>query len=153
MEKASYPDCPKCGLGRLAPAGLELFERARDGEEARGRSLHLDQCGNCGGVWFDPDELDEYMDHALTALNSPGRLDREGQNKPIDCLRCRTRMAKLAPSLFSGVVADICPKCFSAWLDPGELDRMERGTLAKIAGTFLGAFFPGRKDRWSVRSK
>jgi Zn-finger nucleic acid-binding protein len=45
--------CPECG---------RLLRRAKVG---RGIDFHLDRCGHCGGVWFDPNEWETLRRHGL----------------------------------------------------------------------------------------
>jgi len=120
--------CPSCG-GTLK----EVFAKA-----TYGRVLLLDQCGRCGGVWFDkwelyflnPDEarrLDGLDLSALTALNPLSH----GSGK---CPLCAEALKDFTdPSFDADTSIKRCPQCSGLWLNRGELTRFT-ARRAKLRG-------------------
>lgn len=58
-QAAHWMCCPKCG-GRMAEKKLE--------------NVTIDQCGACGGIYFDAGELDLLLKHEKTSSGVLGRL-------------------------------------------------------------------------------
>ncbi len=121
--------CPGCG-GALK----EVFAGA-----TYGRVLLLDQCGRCGGVWFDKwelyflkpgeaERLDSLDIKALSALNP----SIKGSGK---CPVCREALKEFKdPSLSAETSIKRCPQCSGLWLNKGELTK-----YAAHRATFHGA--------------
>jgi Zn-finger nucleic acid-binding protein len=134
--------CPRCGK--------DLFSYDADG-------VALDECGACGGIWFDRNEiqrvLDLRVDHvprtdtSAWPTNAP-RLAPATQEGALACVRCRARMTRRAVAPEAEVVADFCEH--GLWLDGGELERFrafsEGGGLAR-AGLPLSSTPPRRPSR------
>ncbi len=118
MMKKKQKKCPGCG-GDLK----EVFAKA-----TYGRVLLLDQCGRCGGVWFDrwelyflkPDEalrLDTVDLNAIAALNPT----LKGSGK---CPACSVPLTDFNdPALPRDASLKRCPECSGLWLNRGELTK------------------------------
>lgn len=86
--------------------------------------MTLDVCyGGCGGIWFDPKELDRVDARAATTLHTvwqdPHR--KVVLTEPRPCPRCPDQI--LSRRWFSEakkVEIDQCPTCGGLWLDAGE---------------------------------
>ncbi|MDD5136637.1 MAG: zf-TFIIB domain-containing protein [Candidatus Omnitrophica bacterium] len=86
--------CPKCKV---------LMGKKRGGFKG---GLLLDVCPECGGVWFDYDELEKYRKGAMNLLSRPKKMRIE-----LFCPKCDIRI-----NLTEGVVAfKKCPHC-GEWL-------------------------------------
>lgn len=113
--------CPECGNGLK-----EVYAEAN-----YGRALLLDQCDECGGIWFDSWEL-YYLKDAETK-----RLDTINSDKLLGlvpsqrgsglCPRCDD--SSLEPfqdaNLPTGSKIQRCPRCNGLWLNRGELFKYE----------------------------
>ena len=90
--------------------------------------MTLDTCyGGCGGIWFDPSELERVDARAATTLHTiwqdPHR--KVVITEPRPCPRCPNQI--LDRRWFSEtkkVEIDQCPKCGGIWLDAGEFTQI-----------------------------
>jgi Zn-finger nucleic acid-binding protein len=136
-------NCPKC-LGILEP--IQVTEQhtsvgKNESESPVELSLEVDKCFSCGGVWFDDGELDKYLDEKITAVDSPSLgkdVDRRLDKALGNCPRCTIELTPSPSSTDRKVTIDICPTCHGVWLDPTEIDRLERAN--KYGDGFVGSF-------------
>jgi Zn-finger nucleic acid-binding protein len=108
-------NCPKCN-GRLEPVVYQGIE--------------IDRCQQCGGIWFDSQEVE-----ALTKVKGPDILDI-GQTetaahynlteKEIHCPRCRTQMIRMLDIDEYNLWYEKCLNCGGIWLDAGEFKQFKR---------------------------
>lgn len=116
------------------------------------QGVELDWCPECGGIWFDNEELDFLLQGAgvdSSALEfsaaARGEARRAGEHTRR-CPRCSRRMAKRTVGHGHTVILDQCPR-HGLWFDKGELAAMLQASVPqqdwkRVAG-FLGAVFPG----------
>ncbi|MFO8051399.1 MAG: zf-TFIIB domain-containing protein [Thermoplasmatota archaeon] len=104
MTKSSRT-CPRC---RTA---LRVVERG--GEQ-------LDLCTECGGIWFDPSELDDIVgDHSPVELLILITDSLKGDRLP--CPECgRTMTSKEVYDVY----VDYCEECRGIWMDKGETGKV-----------------------------
>jgi Zn-finger nucleic acid-binding protein len=109
--------CPRCKqemvLRRVHPTGAA-------------RSLEIDACGRCGGLWLDKGEAAvvfptvAYLERRhieITALGKPGgALSR--------CPRCAGELFEFS---IIGVLVDYCGGCNGVWLDAEDHTGFTRG--------------------------
>ncbi len=102
---------------------------ARDLAVANRDSIEVDECPECGGTWFQREELRRAKDSADSDLqwldfdvfaDDASFVARSGQRP---CPECSARMNSLA-YMSSEVVVDACPSDHGVWLDAGELERI-----------------------------
>ena len=90
--------------------------------------MTLDFCyGGCGGIWFDPQELERVNARAATTLHTIWSVPttKVKLTEPRMCPRCPDQL--LDRKWFSDqekVEIDQCPKCNGIWLDAGEFSRI-----------------------------
>jgi len=91
--------------------------------------MALDVCyGGCGGIWFDPAELESVNTRSATTLHTVWQAPPHKQvvlTEPRFCPRCPDLV--LDRRWFSAaekVEIDQCPKCGGIWLDAGEFTRV-----------------------------
>lgn len=125
MEAAALK-CPN-GDGDLKPVRAP----ARLGME-----LLLDQCGSCGGIWFDRFELFQLNESQAASID---RMDDStfrfpaGTAEEPPCPRCgRALFTFKDPNIPANIQMFICGDCEGIWLNHGLLAeyasfRMERG--------------------------
>ncbi len=106
-------DCPRC---------------SRETTQAATGGISVDVCeGGCGGIWFDPWELDKVDETAESAGEQLLQVARDPQLKPdldarLKCPRCDdTTLMRHFSSVKRGVTVDECPGCGGFWIDAGEL--------------------------------
>ena len=89
------------------------------------RSVELDQCGSCGGVWFDGGELERVVGHALVVQCT--------QLQYRKCPRCDQKMKR---GVLGKITVESCDGCRGFFLDAGELELLagERLEAAKHPG-------------------
>ncbi len=114
--------CPKCNDINL--------------EEIKINGIRVDRCKNCGGLWFDRDELKIVRDHRdrnlswldfdlwkdTDKLMVSGRSDCPRDGKPLFKIKCKN----------TNVLVDICLDCQGIWLDKDELDKIISALKEKI---------------------
>ncbi len=115
-------ECPKCEreLKRIIISGVKV-----------------DHCKNCGGLWFDKNELKIVRDHRDENLSwlefdlweDKNKLITSG--KSVDCPRDGKPLFKIKYGK-TNVLVDICLDCRGIWLDKDELDKIISALKAKI---------------------
>jgi len=107
--------CPKCKLGEL--------------KETKINGVKIDRCENCGGLWFEKDELKTVRDHRdgnLSWLDFDLWEDKDKltvSGKSIDCPKDGKHLFKIKYGN-TDVLVDICLDCHGVWLDREELDKI-----------------------------
>lgn len=110
--------CPGCG-GNLK----EVYAEAN-----YGRYLILDQCQDCGGIWFDRWELYLLKDNEACRLDlvDSERLSTflSFKKGPGLCPRCKIDLEGFKDlNLSEDTRIERCPRCNGLWLKRGELKR------------------------------
>ena len=86
------------------------------------QGLEVDSCPECFGIWFDREELKEFLQRPQLAqrlAESPLTLTNPGGSERL-CPSCRTPLSETS---LGEVTVDLCFRCRGIWLDQGELDR------------------------------
>ncbi len=119
--------CPRCHIP-LQTIDLRLEKK-----------FLIERCERCLGLFFDPGELEAFLDKAVTNVHAidPQRLDEVANVKRrseypvtyIDCPVCRRLMNRVNFGSRSGVIADRC-RDHGLWLDGGELRQILEWTKA-----------------------
>lgn len=124
-------DCPKC-LGKLQKTTI-TSRQTSEIKELQGAglafALEVDKCFVCSGVWLDKGELDKYLSEEIEVVDSPSlgsEMDKELDAKHGNCPSCGIKMTKVASFKNTQLTVDICDKCQGIWLDPTEIDILER---------------------------
>lgn len=82
-------------------------------------------CRGCRGLWFDQGELALYCEteRDVPDLNT---LLQQAHQTPYSCPRCHDRQLQELPYMAGEEVwIDWCPACRGAWLDHGEIGKIE----------------------------
>lgn len=87
----------------------------------------LDTCDNCGGIWFDDNEM-------IATVELPGGISENtttravqttsGYNKTISCPCCHKPTVEKNYLLNSNIFIDVCESCRGMFLDAGELETI-----------------------------
>lgn len=93
-------------------------------------AMELDECPECGGIWFDADELmgTVHLEEELAGraeLAPPKEDEVSLDSPPAFCPRCSAPLEPHRFDLDLTVVMDVCPRGHGLWLDQGELARIK----------------------------
>ena len=147
-------NCPKCD-------GVQT-------EEVEVKSVKIDRCPECGGAWYDQDELRQ-----LKERESRGDfrwidtgLWQDAEKVTVD-ERSRAKCPKDAASLAivrygdPEIAVEVCPVCFGIWLDKGEYDKIivhladkvDSETVAEYLADVEGEFVELFKGEHGLKSE
>ena len=100
--------CPKCQTTEMIPC------TANDSE------VEVDQCSQCGGIWFDGGELEKLLGNlAHKKLKPYGKTELSSRT----CPRCQKAMVTFFyPHTYAKI--QMCEKCRGIWLDEREYDEI-----------------------------
>ncbi|MGA1821139.1 MAG: zf-TFIIB domain-containing protein [Thermoplasmatota archaeon] len=87
-------------------------------EERGGEKLEV--CTQCGGIWFDPHELDELLGEDIS-IELLINIKKPIKGENLKCPSCREYME--TKDIF-GVQVDECRTCKGIWLDSGETQKI-----------------------------
>jgi Zn-finger nucleic acid-binding protein len=110
--------CPRCKTPDSKPL-MQPFEL---------RTIHLDECNKCGGVWLDNGTFDRILRDAQAQADALSMLGvmkgiAERNVRYLRCPLCDQQMARHNYARRSGVIIDICPS-HGLWFDNEELRRV-----------------------------
>lgn len=96
-----------------------------------GLTLQLDQCPECGGIWFDESELFRARQGEAAKLEP---LDEESLARPtaaarrdLACPRDGTLLKRFTDRHFpSEIILERCPACRGLWLNRGHFSGYQR---------------------------
>ncbi len=97
-----------------------------------GQPIFLDQCGKCGGIWFDQSELyrtkqgeaERVESLNASALKEPSEI----VNTDLRCPRDKAVLIKFSDKYFpQGIIVARCPLCDGFWLNRGEFTKYQKG--------------------------
>lgn len=119
--KLSDRICPRCNIN-LQTIGIIM-----------GKTINIERCKNCLGIFFDPVELEDIIAEAVREERTVNRkkvfiftekgTDDRWPIKYIKCPVCREFMGRKNYGENSGVMIDWC-KDHGIWLDGGELGKI-----------------------------
>jgi len=93
------------------------------------KSIEVDQCNNCKGIWFDYGELQSIEKVVEPVLFEFRKIPRKNdQLIALNCPFCdlHPRMNKAEHPRDHKVVMDVCEHCNGIWLDGGELEAIQK---------------------------
>lgn len=95
-----------------------------------GEKITIDQCKNCGGLWFDAFELYKVKpdaDELVEDLDAASlRLTSEIENTSLRCPHDKAGLFRFEDSRFpSDIVLMRCPVCQGFWLNRGEFTKYQ----------------------------
>ena len=105
--------------------------------EVKINNVRIDRCKNCGGLWFDRNELKIVRDHRdknLSWMHFDLWRDEEElaiSGKSVKCPRDGKSLFKIKYG-DSDVVVDVCLNCRGVWLDKNELNKIVLSLREKI---------------------
>jgi Zn-finger nucleic acid-binding protein len=125
--------CPFCG-GSFAPSPL-IFELTKN-------SVHLDQCNECQGIWFDRGELAEIFEYATREAVAIGSLDEDREifssmAAKMKCPRCAAEK-DFGKVEILGIDVAKCTACKGIWMDAGDLTDLLGDVNREISSEEMG---------------
>jgi Zn-finger nucleic acid-binding protein len=99
-------------------------------ESHYGQTVVLDQCPQCGGLWFDESELymvkqgkaDQIESLNIDLLRSPTTIE----NEELLCPRDQTKLVHFSDPFFPReIIIARCPQCSGFWLNRGEFIKYQ----------------------------
>ena len=95
-----------------------------------GQTVVIDQCGSCGGLWFDAFELYKVSPDSgelLESLNADSlRTPTDLGQSVLNCPHDKVALYQFEDARFpSELVLMRCPKCQGFWLNRGEFSRFQ----------------------------
>jgi Zn-finger nucleic acid-binding protein/membrane associated rhomboid family serine protease len=92
-------------------------------------SAVIDKCDQCGGIWFDKNELSIFQQsvkkYDLTDLKvEEGLLDLSGRYQISECPRCKQALVEQAQGTFKKVHLQCCTKCRGQWVKSDQLIQL-----------------------------
>ena len=104
--------CPKCRFVELR-------------EMDSGKGCLVDECPDCGGVWFDMGELEKVSAHPEKIRQA--KIDGPLRPRPTEreCPRCEGRMVN-AGFVNELIRTDLCEAGHGIWLDKTEVGLLDR---------------------------
>lgn len=109
--------CPRC---KTRGENFEL-------QTAKLEGIEVDICKNCGGIWFDKEELGEATKVSPVEIQKLTTLLEENKNvdkiedTELQCPKCNIPMFKYRYMYTSNIYIDSCERCEGIWIDKGEL--------------------------------
>ena len=113
-------NCPGCGN----TLKTEIYE-----------GTEIDRCPGCGGTFLDSGELkkivqtkEESFGPELiheTIVSAYAGIPQDEKRKIVRCPECLTAMRSVNYDYRSGIIIDMCPKCYGVWLDRSELEKVQ----------------------------
>ena len=110
--------------------------------------LYLEVCPSCRGIWFDPGNLNEFIEDLLDNNPDIPPLSLQPRDKTINlftlrepvrtCPRCGQPLEKVNYGGDSNIVVDRCPACGGIWTDGGEIEKMATFVKGNPELTMLG---------------
>jgi Zn-finger nucleic acid-binding protein len=102
-----------------------------------GQPLFLDQCPECGGIWFDESELFRARQGEAYKVD---KVDIESLAKPITSLKIASTCPKDGASLFQfsdkyfpqEIILERCPTCHGLWLNRGYFVKYQQYREKKL---------------------
>ena len=98
----------------------------------------VDGCDQCGGVWFDVNELGALAQAGKATIGWAEQLFEPGA-EPLEvdearCPKCGVALYEFEFKHTPGITLDACPRCRGIWVDDGELEAMAARMPVKQAG-------------------
>jgi Zn-finger nucleic acid-binding protein len=95
-----------------------------------GQPIILEQCGQCGGIWFDESELFRAKQGEAGKIEL---LDTEILRAPVNiekpvlkCPRDKAELFQFKDRYFpKGIILERCPSCNGIWLNRGHFTRFQ----------------------------
>ena len=118
-------------------------------------SLRIDRCAQCGGSWYDLDELRLLKDKESQGDYSWIDIDlwkdrdkfRAARQQRLTCPKAGHPMTTVHYG-DSPITVDLCPKCKGVWLDKDEYDEIVSYLEKVVDSSTVGDYIEDLKDEF-----
>ena len=128
--------CPNCGQELREVKGVSHY----------GSTIKLNQCNNCGGIWFDEWSLFSLEEKEVERLENievdKFRESNSNKQKEKLCPVCHLSLTKFRdPNIPESINIESCQKCHGFWMNHGETTKYKKYQEQKIKEGF-SKFWP-----------
>jgi Zn-finger nucleic acid-binding protein len=110
-------------------------------------NIEIDRCPECGGIWFDAQEMRE-----LQRVKDARRIDvgdksagpNNDESRDIRCPRCQALMLTVIDSVQRHITFESCPECLGTFLDAGEFRDLSQLTMTERARKLIDTWLAVR---------
>ena len=106
--------CPKCKKKTLS------YFNTSEG-------VVLDFCDECSGIWFDKNELANYIELSMD-IPEIQQMKKQARKTGLICPKCSGLLEELPFSSKTEILVDRCENCAGIFFDAGELGKAERAS-------------------------
>ena len=113
-------------------------------------SIEVDECQQCGGTWFDKNELSQIDTIIEPTLIEIRKIpNKKEQYQKMRCPSCNNtpRLEKAIHPRDKKVVIDYCPYCKGIWLDKGELEAIQKENWILTIGKIFKHLISGSSSK------
>ena len=87
------------------------------------KGIEVNQCPNCGGRWFDAQEVDQLEDEFMDADDQKNTMITNVRPSERNCPKCGNKLKKFNYR-WENLELEFCEKGDGFWLDEGEETRI-----------------------------
>ncbi|MCP4220476.1 MAG: zf-TFIIB domain-containing protein [bacterium] len=103
--------CPKCKTDTLSNFNTS-------------EGVIVDFCDSCFGIWFDKDELGQYIELSKD-IPELEAMKKKARKTDLVCPKCQTLLEELPFSSKTEILIERCPGCEGTFFDAGEVRTAE----------------------------
>ncbi|NIM18161.1 MAG: hypothetical protein GTO45_39670 [Candidatus Aminicenantes bacterium] len=109
-------DCPKCKKPTLSNFNTS-------------EGVVVDFCDQCFGIWFDKDELANYIELSKD-IPEIKEMKEQARKTGLACPKCKGTLEELPFSSQTNILVDRCESCGGIFFDAGEIIEAEKASAA-----------------------
>jgi Zn-finger nucleic acid-binding protein len=87
------------------------------------KGIEVNKCNNCGGMWFDSQEVDQLEDTVFNQDDLKNTMITNVKDSERTCPECGKKL-KTFNYRWEDLLLDYCPTGDGYWLDKGEEERV-----------------------------
>ncbi len=106
--------CPKCKKPTLSNFNTS-------------EGIIVDFCDQCYGIWFDKDELAQYVELSKD-IPELKEMEEKARETDLVCPKCETLLEELPFSSKTEILIERCPGCKGTFFDAGEIKAAEKAS-------------------------
>ena len=106
--------CPKCKKPTLSNFNTS-------------EGVIVDFCDLCYGIWFDKDELAQYVELSRD-IPELKQMEEKARKTDLVCPKCKNLLEELPFSSKTEILIERCPGCEGTFFDAGEINAAEKAS-------------------------
>ena len=106
--------CPKCKKPTLSNFNTS-------------EGVIVDFCDLCYGIWFDKDELAQYVELSKD-IPELKEMEEKARKTDLVCPKCKNLLEELPFSSKTEILIERCPGCEGTFFDAGEINVAEKAS-------------------------